>query len=159
MIAQPADGDYPGAFVRQFRREYGFELRERSVVVDDVRVRGAGRTNILRDHAVDKAEGEAVAEAMDHRCFFDRGWERTPVRREGGGGGSAFYRTGADGALRQVYMLERLGFGHKLAGPAIIMNGSSTVRAPFPRHPSPPSCAQEWAGGGGADRYRAWMRR
>ena len=82
-----------------------------------------------------------------------RGGER------GGGGGSAFYRAGADGVLRQVYMLERLGYGHKLTGPAIIMNGSSTVGAPFPLHPSPPSCAQKWAReGGDADRYRAWMR-
>ncbi|KAL3690636.1 hypothetical protein R1sor_004287 [Riccia sorocarpa] len=106
MIGPPADGsmDYAKEFVRQFRREYGFELQRKAILISDVRIRGTAITNILRSVVLDKAVGEPQAEKFQHKVFFGKEWHDTPI-----------------------YMLEKLGYGHSVAGPAIIMNGNSTI--------------------------------
>ena len=40
---------YSEAFVSNYRREYGFELENRSVLVDDVRVRAVGRSSAMME--------------------------------------------------------------------------------------------------------------
>ena len=35
---------YAEAFVSNYRREFGFELQNRSILIDDVRVRAVGRS-------------------------------------------------------------------------------------------------------------------
>ncbi|GAQ91252.1 oxoprolinase [Klebsormidium nitens] len=106
MVLPPKDGsqDYERAFVEQFKREYGFELRGRSVLVDDVRVHGTGRTNILRQQEIAEAGGPPEAEPNKARCYFESGWHDTPV-----------------------YMLNKLQGGHTFEGPVVIMNGNSTI--------------------------------
>ncbi|GAM82998.1 hypothetical protein ANO11243_009840 [Dothideomycetidae sp. 11243] len=44
MIAEPDDGDYRTAFVKEHTREFSFALSNRDVVVDDIRVRGVGKS-------------------------------------------------------------------------------------------------------------------
>eukprot|EP00271_Cylindrocystis_brebissonii_P000778 TRINITY_DN1098_c0_g3_i1.p1 TRINITY_DN1098_c0_g3~~TRINITY_DN1098_c0_g3_i1.p1 ORF type:complete len:1345 (+),score=297.98 TRINITY_DN1098_c0_g3_i1:213-4247(+) len=108
---------YEEVFKQKFRREYGFELRGRSIVVDDIRVRGVGHSNLLKPLLLNKGVGYPPAEAVQHRCYFREGWCATPV-----------------------YMLECMGYGHVVEGPAIIMNGNSTIvvepgcRASITRH-------------------------
>ena len=59
MTPEPDDGDFAAAFGARFRREYGFELEGRDLVVDDVRVRGVGKTELLRRVRVDgSGDGE-----------------------------------------------------------------------------------------------------
>eukprot|EP00955_Chlamydomonas_euryale_P020953 222123-Chlamydomonas_euryale.AAC.1 len=53
MTARPADGEYVAAFTAAYAREFGFTL-DRAVIVDDVRVRGVGRSRPLAP-----AEGDA----------------------------------------------------------------------------------------------------
>ncbi|CAM6093520.1 unnamed protein product [Calypogeia fissa] len=106
MISKPADGtsDYAQEFVKQFRREYGFELQNKAILISDVRVRGTGVSNILRSMVLKKAEGEPKAEKTQYEVYFGTGWHKVPI-----------------------YMLEKLGYGHTIPGPAVIMNGNSTI--------------------------------
>ncbi|XP_027919025.1 5-oxoprolinase [Vigna unguiculata] len=95
--------DYATEFVRLFQQEYGFKLQNRNIVICDVRVRGIGVTNILRPQAIEPASGSPIVEGY-YKVYFGNGWQETPL-----------------------YKLEKLGYGHMMSGPAIIMNGNSTV--------------------------------
>nr|ATG71135.1 oxoprolinase 1 [Juniperus procera] len=105
MIKAPRDGsnDFAGEFVKLFRQEYGFELQKRHILISDVRVRGVGVTNILKLVEMKEAIGEPKAELF-YKVYFESGWQDTPV-----------------------YVLKNLGYGHTIEGPAIIMNGNSTL--------------------------------
>ncbi|KAL4393985.1 5-oxoprolinase 1 isoform X1 [Arachis hypogaea] len=95
--------DYATEFVRLFQQEYGFKLQNRKIVICDVRVRGIGVTNILRPRAIGSASTSPIVEGK-YKVYFGNGWQETPL-----------------------YKLEKLGSGHVILGPAIIMNGNSTV--------------------------------
>jgi len=95
--------DYATEFVNLFQQEYGFKLQNRNIVICDVRVRGIGVTNILRPQAIEPASGSPIIEGY-YKVYFGNGWQETPL-----------------------YKLEKLGYGHTMSGPAIVMNGNSTV--------------------------------
>lgn len=95
--------DYATEFVKLFQQEYGFILLNRKIVICDVRVRGIGVTNILKPWALELASGCPKVDGY-YRVYFGNGWQETPL-----------------------YKLENLGYGHTVLGPAIIMNGNSTV--------------------------------
>lgn len=105
-VSAPSDGskDYAAEFVKKFRREYGFELKRRSILITDVRIHGVGYTNILKPTELVKASGQPQPEKLQHKVYFGTGWHDT-----------------------SVYMLEKLGYGHVIGGPAVIMNGNSTI--------------------------------
>ncbi|XP_031275956.1 5-oxoprolinase [Pistacia vera] len=95
--------DYAVEFVKLFQQEYGFKLQNRNILICDVRVRGIGVTNILKPQALKAASGTPKVEGL-YKVYFGNGWHDTPL-----------------------YKLENLGYGHSFPGPAIIMNGNSTV--------------------------------
>lgn len=95
--------DYATEFVSLFQQEYGFKLQNRNIVICDVRVRGTGVTNILRPQAIEPASGSPIIEGY-YKVYFGNGWQEAPL-----------------------YKLEKLGYGHTMSGPAIVMNGNSTV--------------------------------
>jgi 5-oxoprolinase (ATP-hydrolysing) len=104
MIAAPADGDYAGRLSRHYRREYGFDLAHRAIIVDDIRVRARGRAAGLRRIPIAPA-GQTIPEALETvPCYFDQGWQDTPV-----------------------FDLERLMAGHHVSGPALIIHETSTL--------------------------------
>lgn len=96
-------GEYAVEFVKLFEREYGFKLQNRNILICDVRIRGIGVTNILKPRALESA---TTVPKFECRCkvYFGNGWQDTPL-----------------------FKLENLGYGHVIIGPAIIMNGNSTV--------------------------------
>lgn len=94
---------YDMEFVRLFQQEYGFKLQNRKLLICDVRVRGVGVTTLLKPRALQPASGTPKVEGC-HKVYFGNGWQDTPV-----------------------FKLEHLGYGHEMPGPAIIMNGNSTV--------------------------------
>ena len=125
MIAAPPDGDFVAAFEERFTREYGFDLENRDLRVDDVRVRGVGATELLRRVPVDGDDADETTNLRDAdaakekrsatppeppepdsvaRVYFDDGWRDTPV-----------------------FLIEQLRFGRATRGPAVIMNGTATV--------------------------------
>lgn len=106
MVKRKFEGhknDYAEEFVKLFQQEYGFKLQNRKIVICDVRVRGVGITNILKPHELEQISNAPVSE-KSFKIYFKGGWQDTPL-----------------------YKLEKLGYGHVLQGPAIVMNGNSTV--------------------------------
>jgi 5-oxoprolinase (ATP-hydrolysing) len=106
MIREPEDGsgDFAAGFLKQFRQEYGFELLRKAILISDVRVHATGITNILQPVVLEKANDHPQAEGRKHEVYFTSGWHST-----------------------SVYMLENLLWGHTMPGPAVIMNGNSTI--------------------------------
>lgn len=103
QIAEDGSGcGYAVDFEKLFQQEYGFKLQNRNILVCDVRVRGIGVTNILKPQAIEPTSGTPKVEG--HYKVFFNGWHDAPL-----------------------YKLENLGYGHVMPGPAIIMNGNSTV--------------------------------
>ncbi|KAK3156940.1 hypothetical protein QOZ80_2AG0114100 [Eleusine coracana subsp. coracana] len=106
MVKQPdaaSGNDYADEFVKLFQQEYGFKLLNRKILICDVRVQGVGATNILQPRELTPVATKPVQETS-RRIYFSCGWQETPL-----------------------YKLEKLGYGHVLEGPAVIMNGNSTV--------------------------------
>ncbi|KAF6140254.1 hypothetical protein GIB67_000302 [Kingdonia uniflora] len=95
--------DYAVEFVRKFQHEYGFKLQNRNILICDVRVRGIGVTNILKPLELEPVSDAPKVEGT-YKIYFENGWHHTPL-----------------------FKLENLGYGLTLPGPAIIMNGNSTV--------------------------------
>ncbi len=103
MIARPSDDDFGMAFRQAYRREFGFDLEGREILVDDIRVRARGKAGTLRKLEIDPASGPPqMIEQV--KCFFDDRWQETAV-----------------------YDLENLGAGHRITGPAIIIHDTSTI--------------------------------
>jgi 5-oxoprolinase (ATP-hydrolysing) len=106
MVKQPEQGsgnDYADEFEKLFQQEYGFKLQNRKILICDVRVQGVGSTNILQPRELMQISTKPVKESSC-QIYFSSGWQDTPL-----------------------YKLENLGYGHVLEGPAVIMNGNSTV--------------------------------
>ncbi|GMH07185.1 hypothetical protein Nepgr_009025 [Nepenthes gracilis] len=95
--------DYAVEFIKLFQQEYGFKLKNRNILICDVRVCGVGVTNIFKPRALEPATGTPKGEGI-FKVYFENGWQDTPL-----------------------FKLENLGYGHVMPGPAIIMNGNSTV--------------------------------
>ncbi|RDA93723.1 hypothetical protein CP533_0211 [Ophiocordyceps camponoti-saundersi (nom. inval.)] len=111
MIVKPEDWDFGKAFVDRHRFEFGFTLDDRDVIVDDVRVRGIGKTRRRREPTVDEqlktVKRQAVADAKrhgTHRVYFDGGRLETPV-----------------------YKLDKLDVGDEIKGPAMLADGTQTI--------------------------------
>jgi len=104
MIPGPHDPTvtFESAFVEQYKREFGFTLLGRKIFVDDIRVRGTGKTS--------------------HRPPTAHGGPRSP---------KPFLTTSAyfEGGRRQtkVFRLADLGPGDTIEGPAILLDEYSTI--------------------------------
>ncbi|KAJ2710624.1 hypothetical protein H4R19_003658, partial [Coemansia spiralis] len=115
MVPEPADGDYSARFEALHRREFGFVLHGRRVLVDDLRVRATGAIgHAAQAHVYDEL-GSLVRRLVDdpesHPAFVDR----VPVYFQGGHRDTA------------VFSLDRLVPGDVVAGPAIVLDRNSTV--------------------------------
>lgn len=123
MILKPTDeeaqnefnGDswaFGKAFVKQHEQEFGFTLPDRDIIVDDVRVRGIGKTFEGLERTVDQqlkditpkdvANGEKVYGSKS--VYFEGGRQET-----------------------SIYKLEDLAVGDRIQGPAIIADGTQTI--------------------------------
>ncbi|PWA76244.1 oxoprolinase 1 [Artemisia annua] len=103
IMVKGSGNDYASEFVKLFQQEYGFKLENRNILICDVRVRGIGVTNILKPRVTESSSGTPKASG-EYKVYFENGWHNTPL-----------------------FKLENLGYGHVILGPAIIMNGNSTV--------------------------------
>ena len=103
MIAGDENGDWGAAFTAAYRREFGFVLSGRPILVDDLRVRARAAGADLATRKLLAASGPAVAERKA-AVYFAGGWQETPV-----------------------FSLEKLQAGHRIAGPALIMHDTATV--------------------------------
>lgn len=123
MILKPTDeeaqNEYDGegyafgkAFIKQHEQEFGFTLPDRDIIVDDVRVRGIGKTFEGLEKTVDQqlkdiqprdvAKGDKVYGSKS--VYFEGGRQET-----------------------SIYKLEDLAVGDRIKGPAIIADGTQTI--------------------------------
>ncbi|MBF0279674.1 MAG: hydantoinase B/oxoprolinase family protein [SAR324 cluster bacterium] len=103
MIQQPDDDDFERVFRESYRREFGFDLTDRSIMIDDIRVRAVAKSPVLKKFRIGKKEGKPLPETIT-RCYFKNGWQETPI-----------------------YQLETLGQGQTISGPAMLIQNTSTI--------------------------------
>lgn len=102
MIKEPEDRDYTRAFKEQYLREFGFDLTDREILVDDVRVRLVKSSAVIRNPIVIASDSEAI-QATVTQIYFDK-WQQAPV-----------------------YIFDNLTQGQEIQGPAIIMQDTATI--------------------------------
>ncbi|KAM3472192.1 hypothetical protein MY5147_005423 [Beauveria neobassiana] len=105
------DWQFGQAFVKQHRYEFGFTLDERDIIVDDVRVRGIGKSFRNNEKTVDEQlktiKRQHVIESKRHsiqQIYFEGGRARAPI-----------------------YKLESLSIGDVVPGPAMLADGTQTI--------------------------------
>lgn len=123
MVVKPskeeAEKDYDGddwafgkAFVKQHEQEFGFTLPDRDIIVDDVRVRGIGKTFEGLEKTVDQQLKEVKPKDV---AKGEKRYSTRPVYFEGGRQETS------------IYKLEDLAVGDRIKGPAIIADGTQTI--------------------------------
>ena len=105
------DWEFGKAFLKQHRYEFGFTLDDRDVIVDDVRVRGIGKSFRHKEKTVDQQlktiKRSAASEQKQHgrqEVYFEGGRLDTPI-----------------------YKLENLETGDVVNGPAMLADGTQTI--------------------------------
>ncbi|KAI9893319.1 MAG: hypothetical protein M1814_000449 [Vezdaea aestivalis] len=106
------DWAFGKAFIRQHEQEFGFTLPDRDIIVDDVRVRGIGKSfegigttaeqQLKSVTLKDLISGQYVY--FTRNVYFEGGRLETPI-----------------------YRLEDLNIGNKVQGPAILADGTQTI--------------------------------
>ncbi|KAI9787550.1 MAG: hypothetical protein M1839_000080 [Geoglossum umbratile] len=109
------DGDdwaFGKAFVKQHEREFGFTLPDRDIIVDDVRVRGIGKSFEGLEKTVDqqlksirpKDLSSGEKKRSTKKVYFEEGRLKT-----------------------HIYRLDDLDVGDRIKGPAILADGTQTL--------------------------------
>ncbi|BGO95041.1 hypothetical protein NBRC10512_006494 [Rhodotorula toruloides] len=116
MTLAPADGsfDYQSAFEAMYRTEFGFLIEGKAVMVDDVRVRGIGRTF--------DSLGESVHAEVRKTTFSPAGVD---AKAEKSRTSMYFEQTGRVDV--PVYLLDNLATGDLVEGPSAIVDGTATL--------------------------------
>lgn len=118
MIANPGknafgqeENAFGMAFVSQHKQEFGFNLPDRDIIIDDIRVRGIGKSNRHMEKTVDQQLKEINQVSVDPAkvhftkdIYFDGGRRKTPI-----------------------FMLGHLSIGEKIKGPAMLADGTQTI--------------------------------
>ncbi|KAF8484356.1 Hydantoinase/oxoprolinase-domain-containing protein [Gautieria morchelliformis] len=106
--------DFEAAFKREYKKEFGF-LLETKIVVDDVKVRGIGKT----------------FDTLGPSVFSELASLSPPPRAASDSKIDSRYSVYFEdiGRLNDtpVYLLEKLDLGDKVAGPAMIVDGTQTI--------------------------------
>lgn len=86
MIEQPEDGNYEKRFFDEHKREFGFNLSGRNILVDDIRVRAVGKSLGAQTRSPYKDFDEFQKRSIDTKRFeqktvyFDQqGWQETAI--------------------------------------------------------------------------------
>ncbi|CDO93383.1 unnamed protein product [Kluyveromyces dobzhanskii CBS 2104] len=113
MVLQVASQSYAQQFHELHEKEFGFKFEEKAIIVDDVRVRATGISNVREEEHIDaqlqKLETQGVPRPsaanslFSKPVMFDDGWVETPV-----------------------FKLNELEIGTTVNGPAIIADGTQT---------------------------------
>ncbi|KAI1389762.1 Hydantoinase B/oxoprolinase-domain-containing protein [Hypoxylon trugodes] len=98
-------------FVNHHRYEFGFTLDDRDIIIDDVRVRGIGKSFRYQDKTVDQQLKEVKRQAAGE----NKAYGKSQVYFEGGR------------LNTPIYKLEDLSVGDEINGPAILADGTQTI--------------------------------
>ncbi|KAK2767539.1 hypothetical protein FQN54_003696 [Arachnomyces sp. PD_36] len=113
MIPATSDWDFAAAFSERHRREFGFDFKDKKVLVDDIRVRGIGSSFAKGTKSpqaqMREVSGKQVAKVEPKETaavYFGKGFGRMQT---------------------PVYTLGQLEPGAKLQGPAMIIDKTQTI--------------------------------
>ncbi|KAF9354038.1 hypothetical protein BGX26_008191 [Mortierella sp. AD094] len=104
--------DFAQAFVENYKYEFGFSLPDRDIIVDDIRVRGIGRSS----------QSSALS-VQDEMATL----KRSPVDTSTADCFASVYFEDGRNDKTPTYLLEKLPVGTTIAGPAIIMDANSAI--------------------------------
>ncbi|KAG6336202.1 hypothetical protein ID866_2879 [Astraeus odoratus] len=117
VLPSPSDGDgnedFEAAFKKVYKAEFGFLLETKGIIVDDVKVRGIGKTF--------DSLGESVYSEVDRI-------KKTPVDRAKADSTSSVYfdRVGRVHDT-PVFLLDELSTGDEIGGPAMVIDNTQTI--------------------------------
>ncbi|KAF7725319.1 hypothetical protein EC973_009658 [Apophysomyces ossiformis] len=115
MTLQPADSwDFQSEFVNLYTQEFGFSFPDRAICVDDIRVRGIGKTRSSEDLS-------PVREIQQLKSSNSIQSAREPDSIT-----SVYFEGGRDNHV-PVYLLQHLLPGTSIAGPAVIIDATATI--------------------------------
>jgi len=127
MTECPEDGNYANAFSSTYRREFGFVLSDRSIVVDDVRVRAVGHSSSLES---EQEVGEN-AESLDYDQSKTIKPSDLPIPEPDMTVSAYFEAPNAIGSGKRhktpAYLLRNMVAGQQLNGPCILIDDISTI--------------------------------
>ena len=103
MVCQVPGKNITEEFRNIHQREFGFNPPGRKIQVQDIRVRAEGNTPRPGNAKISR-NGEPGQPVSKEDCYFRDGWQETPV-----------------------YKMESLYAGNVIQGPAIILQGTSTI--------------------------------
>lgn len=95
--------DFDLAFLQRYQTEFGFIIAGRKIIVDDIRVRGSGKSSAPTEMDIAQIDSAPVADEIVP-VFFESGCHDTPV-----------------------YLCSCFGAGQQIKGPAILIDGLSTI--------------------------------
>ena len=108
------DWAFGEAFVRQHEQEFGFILPDRDTIVDDVRVRGIGKSF----RGMSKTADQQLRNLKATEVSMEKAFSTSKVYFEGGRRETS------------IFKLENLDIGAKVTGPSIIADGTQTIIVP-----------------------------
>jgi 5-oxoprolinase (ATP-hydrolysing) len=107
------DWAYGDAFIKQHEQEFGFTLPDRDIIVDDVRVRGIGKTS----GGLEKTVNQQLKKIKPRDVTPDKVHIKSKV----------YFETRQQREETPIYKLEGLDVGDRIKGPAIIADGTQTI--------------------------------
>ncbi|CAI6336262.1 unnamed protein product [Periconia digitata] len=115
MILRPSSGKFKEAFLEQHLREFNFIFPEnRSILVDDIRVRGVGGSGNVT------ADADKLHHELSQTSFIPV--EAKSVERE-----VKTYFAGVGLVVTPVYLLEKVASGTTVIGPAMILDNTQSI--------------------------------
>jgi 5-oxoprolinase (ATP-hydrolysing) len=111
---------YQDIFVQNYRREYGFELKDRMILIDDIRVRAIGKSDFHLMKGTGSSSSSDVPETQEE--INKRLPKKNPTPSEYA---NVFF--GTERMKTPIYFLNQLSAGDFVQGPAIIIQNVATV--------------------------------
>lgn len=112
MILDPDDGDFGSAFIKEHKREFSFTFPGRPIVIEDIRVRGVGKSLSVPP--------EAPQEELKVTLTV-------PLGKESQDDSTTVYFSGVGHATTPVYFLGNLNPASFIQGPAMIIDKTQTI--------------------------------
>jgi 5-oxoprolinase (ATP-hydrolysing) len=115
-VGQADEWDFEGEFVKLYKQEFGFYLPDRTITVDDIRIRGIAK-------AIEHNELTMIKET-DELKQVNKIKEVDPAIKDGKC--SVYFETGRDDSV-PIYRLQQIPVGSIVKGPAIIIDVTATI--------------------------------
>lgn len=112
MIQEPKDGDFKAAFIEDHQREFTFTFANKRILVEDIRVRGVGKSLSLPP--------ETPYDALNSLSFF-------PVESDQQNDSTSIHFDSTGRVTAPVYFLKKLQPGSTIKGPSVLLDNTQTI--------------------------------